>query len=115
MSRSKNLLGLSGEDRVFVKEIERFLQEPNNPVLINLLQQQSNSSRCVQDLNYVLDSVQKHYWARRMVDAYGKPESGILRGISNGLASLTNAWMRMLPPWKTQTREIFMVNIALLK
>ncbi|GBM80805.1 hypothetical protein AVEN_144533-1 [Araneus ventricosus] len=78
ISTSANLKNLSNEEKGILDEIENHLPKYINPVVLNLVAEVA-SNKCFQNLKYVFENVQSE-WAKKMLDSYGKPESGILLG-----------------------------------
>ncbi|GBO19188.1 hypothetical protein AVEN_208069-1, partial [Araneus ventricosus] len=78
ISTSANFKNLSNEEKGILDEIENHLPKYINPVVLNLVSEAA-SNKCFQDLKYVFENVQSE-WAMKMLDSYGKPESGILLG-----------------------------------
>ncbi|GFU13155.1 nose resistant to fluoxetine protein 6 [Nephila pilipes] len=79
VSSFKNLEIASSEDRYFLNEFEHAFPESVYPMLFDILEDTA-SSKCDQDLKYVFQNLKIGNWASKMLDAFGKPESGILKG-----------------------------------
>ncbi|GFU10858.1 nose resistant to fluoxetine protein 6 [Trichonephila clavipes] len=79
IATSKNLKVFSEDDRTSLKEINNFLRNSINVILSDFLSQ-TDSSKCARDLLYVFENLKSGEWAIKMLDSYGKPESGVLNG-----------------------------------
>ncbi|GFS33341.1 nose resistant to fluoxetine protein 6 [Nephila pilipes] len=78
INKSNNLKWITEENRSHLKEIDDFFKHYLNEILVDF-HIQKDSQKCFQDWNYILENL-KSDWAIRMLDSYGKPESGILIG-----------------------------------
>ncbi|GFR30452.1 nose resistant to fluoxetine protein 6 [Trichonephila clavata] len=76
---SKDLKSFSEYDIASLKEITNFLRNSIDVILSDILSQ-TNSSKCIRDFKYVFDNLLSGMWAIKMIDSYGKPESGVLNG-----------------------------------
>ncbi|GFY57918.1 nose resistant to fluoxetine protein 6 [Trichonephila inaurata madagascariensis] len=79
IATSKSLKVFSEDDRTSLKEINNFLRNSINVILGDFLSQ-TDSSKCARDLFYVFENLKSGEWAIKMLDSYGKPESGVLNG-----------------------------------
>ncbi|GFY77750.1 nose resistant to fluoxetine protein 6 [Trichonephila inaurata madagascariensis] len=77
IEKSKNLKWFS-EEKGTPSEDTDFVKSYFNEILVEF-HIQKDSNKCFEDWNYFLENL-KSDWAIRMLDSYGKPESGILNG-----------------------------------
>ncbi|GBM27686.1 Nose resistant to fluoxetine protein 6 [Araneus ventricosus] len=95
---SKNLKLISEEDKNFINAFQDFLPNAINPILLEFLSQAA-SDKCVQDLQYVFRNLlPPSDWSMKMVDSFGKPESGILLGNSKWLGEYDECLKIYAPP-----------------
>ncbi|CAL1277769.1 unnamed protein product [Larinioides sclopetarius] len=95
---SKNLKEISVEDKKFLNSFPNFLPNLLNTTLLELLSQ-TTSEKCVQDLQYVFRSLSSPIdWPLKMLDSFGKPESGILLGNFKWLGEYDECLKIYAPP-----------------
>ncbi|GFR32373.1 nose resistant to fluoxetine protein 6 [Trichonephila clavata] len=58
----------------------------------------TNSSKCYQDLKYVFQNLLNQSWANEMLDSFGKLESGILQGNLKWLGNYDQCLKVYAPP-----------------
>ncbi|CAL1277755.1 unnamed protein product [Larinioides sclopetarius] len=98
IQRAKNLKLISEEDKNFLSAFQDFLPKSINPILLEFLSQAS-SDKCVEDLKYVFKSLLPPTdWSMKMVDSFGKPESGILLGNFKWLGEYDECLKIYAPP-----------------
>ncbi|GFT17788.1 nose resistant to fluoxetine protein 6 [Nephila pilipes] len=91
VSASKNLELTANEKRDVFNDFESIISEFANENLFD-------SSKCGRDLKYVFNNLKSSIWAMKMLDAYGKPESGILRGNLKWLGDYDECLKVYAPP-----------------
>ncbi|GBO09258.1 hypothetical protein AVEN_107589-1 [Araneus ventricosus] len=95
---SKNLKSISVGDKKVLNAFQNFLPNFINPILLELLSQ-TTSDKCVQDLQYAFRSLLSPTdWPLKMVDSFGKPESGILLGNFKWLGEYDECLKVYAPP-----------------
>ncbi|XP_055947829.1 nose resistant to fluoxetine protein 6-like [Argiope bruennichi] len=78
---SQSLKSISVEDKDFLKEFEKSLSESFKPEFLSDSFSDVTSNKCTEDLKYLYENIRSPGdWALKMLDSYGKPESGILAG-----------------------------------
>ncbi|KAF8796916.1 Nose resistant to fluoxetine protein 6 like protein [Argiope bruennichi] len=78
---SQSLKSISVEDKDFLKEFEKYLSESFKPEFLMDSFSDVASNKCTEDLKYLYENIRSPGdWALKMLDSYGKPESGILAG-----------------------------------
>ncbi|GFR32796.1 nose resistant to fluoxetine protein 6 [Trichonephila clavata] len=77
IEKSKNLTWFSEEKRTLSKDTDFVISHLNE--ILEEFHIQRDSNKCFEDWNYFLENL-KSDWGVRMLDSYGKPESGILNG-----------------------------------
>ncbi|XP_055947333.1 nose resistant to fluoxetine protein 6-like [Argiope bruennichi] len=95
---SKSLKLISEEDKKILNAFQDFLPNAIQPILLEMLSQTA-SDKCVQDIQYAFQSLwPPSNWAMKMVDSYGKPESGILLGNFKWLGEYDECLKVYAPP-----------------
>ncbi|GBN16297.1 hypothetical protein AVEN_86381-1, partial [Araneus ventricosus] len=80
ISTSESLKSVSDEEKEFLSGITDIVPNELKTKLLKLFFQLS-SSKCLQDLMYVAQSLKtRSEWSLKMLDSFGKPESGLLIG-----------------------------------
>ncbi|GFU16199.1 nose resistant to fluoxetine protein 6 [Nephila pilipes] len=97
ISTANDQKSFSEEDRTFLKEINYFLRNYIKVILSDLLSQ-TDSSKCVRDLEFVFENLKSGIWAMKMLDSYGKPESGVLIGNVKWLGEYNECLDIQAPP-----------------
>ncbi|GIX95601.1 hypothetical protein CEXT_586171, partial [Caerostris extrusa] len=79
IDRFRNLKLIPNEDKAHLKDFIHTFQKSINPILLDLLMNTA-STKCYEDVIYLFENLASFSWAIKMLDSYGKPESGILLG-----------------------------------
>ncbi|XP_055947793.1 nose resistant to fluoxetine protein 6-like [Argiope bruennichi] len=95
---SKSLKLISEEDKIFLNGFQDFLPHAIHPILLEMLSQ-TTSDKCVQDIQYAFKRLlPPSDWSMKMVDSFGKPESGILLGNFKWLGEYDECLKIYAPP-----------------
>ncbi|GBN40924.1 Nose resistant to fluoxetine protein 6 [Araneus ventricosus] len=87
----------SEEDGLFLDEFQEFLGKHNYRILAYLLSQ-SATDKCFRDFKYIFESLPFAEWPVKMLDSFGKPESGILKGNVRWLGEFDECLEIYAPP-----------------
>ncbi|GFW25939.1 hypothetical protein TNCV_1328951 [Trichonephila clavipes] len=101
IEKSKNLKLFSEEKGSSLEDTD-FVKSSFNEILVEF-HIQKDSNKCFEDWNYFLENL-KSDWAIRMLDSYGKPESGILNGNLKWLGEYEEC-INIFVPHKTNTNK----------
>ncbi|GIX95608.1 NRF domain-containing protein [Caerostris extrusa] len=82
VDRSQKLKLTPDEEKEYLKDFIRIFHKSIIPMLLNLLMETA-SQKCYNDAIYTYENLASFNWATKMLDSYGKPESGILLGNLN--------------------------------
>ncbi|GIY21135.1 hypothetical protein CDAR_494761, partial [Caerostris darwini] len=82
VDRSRKLKSIPDEDKEHLKDFIHNFQKSIIPMLLDLLMETA-SHKCYKDAIYTYENLASFNWATKMLDSYGKPESGILLGNLN--------------------------------
>ncbi|CAL1277759.1 unnamed protein product [Larinioides sclopetarius] len=94
----ENLKLISEDDKYFLNEVQNFLSKNFYSSLVDLFAE-TDSIKCVRDLIYLFENVKSpDGWSLKMLDAYGKPESGILLGNFKWLGEYDECLSVFAPP-----------------
>ncbi|KAF8796918.1 nose resistant to fluoxetine protein 6-like [Argiope bruennichi] len=98
----ENLKLASEEDKNILKEFEASVPKNIYPILIDLFAK--TSIKCWRDLIYLFENIKSpDGWSLKMLDAYGKPESGILLGNLKWIGEYDECLSSFAPPKKNTT------------
>ncbi|KAF8796720.1 Nose resistant to fluoxetine protein 6 like protein [Argiope bruennichi] len=87
------------KDSAFLNEFKEFLGKYNYHILENLLSKNA-SDKCFRDFKHIFESLPYGGWPVKMLDSFGKPESGILKGNIRWLGEFDECLQIYAPPKK---------------